>query len=214
MGTARGRKGQARTGARPTRRVSRNNSMLRRRKNSSMLKRLSNKPGNNRNARSSRRSRGSTKKVGRRRAAGRLMPRSSKIGPKTGLPTIAPGMLRRLLHPARPLQRLFRQPALLPYWHDAEHVYGVSKVLLRRFSYGGCSFLMVDPWPGDWPENWYSNDDVYIDYDYDDGGYYLYNRSYPQYRFAVTVVFRFRDPLTAVSQDTGSCTQLVNTFSP
>jgi hypothetical protein len=83
-----------------------------------------------------------------------------------------------------------------------------------RFFYGGCSFLMVDPWPGDWPENWYSNDDVYIDYDYDDGGYYLYNRSYPQYRFAVTVVFRFRDPLTAVSQDTGSCTQLVNTFSP
>jgi hypothetical protein len=29
-----------------------------------------------------------------------------------------------------------------------------------RFSYGGFSFLLVDPWPGDWPENWYSADDV------------------------------------------------------
>jgi hypothetical protein len=33
-----------------------------------------------------------------------------------------------------------------------------------RFSYGGFSFLMVDPWPGDWAENWYSTDEVYVDY--------------------------------------------------
>ncbi len=43
---------------------------------------------------------------------------------------------------------------------------------------------MVDPWPGDWPGNWYSSDDVYVDYD---DGYYLYNRSYPQERLAITI---------------------------
>lgn len=53
-----------------------------------------------------------------------------------------------------------------------------------RFAYSGFSFLLVDPWPGDWPGNWYSADDVYIDYD---NGYYLYNRSYPQERLAITI---------------------------
>jgi hypothetical protein len=53
-----------------------------------------------------------------------------------------------------------------------------------QFSYGGFSFLMVDPWPGDWPGDWYSSDDVYVDYD---DGYYLYNRSYPQERLAITI---------------------------
>jgi hypothetical protein len=43
---------------------------------------------------------------------------------------------------------------------------------------------MVDPWPSDWPGSWYSDDDVYIDYD---DGYYLYNRSYPQERLAITI---------------------------
>jgi len=57
-----------------------------------------------------------------------------------------------------------------------------------RFSYGGFSFLLVDPWPGDWDENWYADDDVYVDYDYNDGGYYLYNRRYPQERLAITIV--------------------------
>lgn len=55
-----------------------------------------------------------------------------------------------------------------------------------RFSDGGFSFLIVDPWPGDWSQNWYSSDDVYVDYD--DDGYYLYNRSYPQERLAITIV--------------------------
>jgi len=54
-----------------------------------------------------------------------------------------------------------------------------------RFSYGGFSFLMVDPWPGDWPENWYTADDVYIDYN---DGYYLCNRRFPQERLAITIV--------------------------
>ena len=54
-----------------------------------------------------------------------------------------------------------------------------------RFSYGGFSFLLVDPWPEYWAENWYDADDVYIDYD---DGYYLYNRRYPSVRLAITVV--------------------------
>jgi hypothetical protein len=53
-----------------------------------------------------------------------------------------------------------------------------------QFAYGGFSFLMVDPWPGDWSANWYASDDVYIDYD---DGYYLYNRRYPEERLAVTI---------------------------
>jgi hypothetical protein len=57
-----------------------------------------------------------------------------------------------------------------------------------RFSYDGFSFLMVDPWPGDWSNNWYASDDVYIDYDAVDAGYYFYNRRYPQERLAVTIV--------------------------
>jgi len=54
-----------------------------------------------------------------------------------------------------------------------------------RFQYGGYSFMMVDPWPSDWSQNWYAADDVYVGYD---NGYYLYNRSYPGEAIAITVV--------------------------
>ena len=54
-----------------------------------------------------------------------------------------------------------------------------------RFSYGGFSFMLLDPWPEYWAENWYSTDDVYIGYD---DGYYLYNRRYPGVGLALTVV--------------------------
>ena len=54
-----------------------------------------------------------------------------------------------------------------------------------RFSYGGFSFMLLDPWPDSWAENWYSIDDVYIAYD---DGYYLYNRRYPGVGLALTVV--------------------------
>lgn len=54
-----------------------------------------------------------------------------------------------------------------------------------RFDYGGFSFMIVDPWPEYWSENWYDQDDVYVSYD---DGYYLYNRRYPQARLAITVV--------------------------
>ena len=53
-----------------------------------------------------------------------------------------------------------------------------------RFQYGGFSFLLLDPWPEYWQENWYQNDQVYVDYD---DGYYLYNRRYPNVRLAITV---------------------------
>ena len=54
-----------------------------------------------------------------------------------------------------------------------------------RFAYGGYSFLLLDPWPGYWGEDWYQADDVYVDYD---DGYYLYNRRYPSVRLAISVV--------------------------
>jgi hypothetical protein len=57
-----------------------------------------------------------------------------------------------------------------------------------RFSYGGFSFLLVDPWPEYWAENWYDTDDVYVDYDDYDNGYYLYNRRHPNVRLAITVI--------------------------
>jgi len=53
-----------------------------------------------------------------------------------------------------------------------------------RFSYGGFSFLLVDPYPESWAENWYDTDDLYIGYD---NGYYLYDRRYPGMALAITV---------------------------
>jgi hypothetical protein len=54
-----------------------------------------------------------------------------------------------------------------------------------RFSYGGFSFMLVDPWPEYWADDWYDTDDLYIDYAGD--GYYLYNRRYPGVGMAITV---------------------------
>lgn len=54
----------------------------------------------------------------------------------------------------------------------------------RRFQYGGFWFGFVDPWPEYWANNWYDNDDVYVDY-YGDG-YYLRNRRYPNDRIAIS----------------------------
>jgi hypothetical protein len=54
-----------------------------------------------------------------------------------------------------------------------------------RFQYGGFWFSLVDPWPEYWSDDWYDNDDVYIDYSED--GYYLYNRRHPRNRIAITV---------------------------
>lgn len=54
-----------------------------------------------------------------------------------------------------------------------------------RFDYEGTSFLLLDPWPQNWSQDWYASDDVYIDYD---DGYYLYDRNYPQQRLAITIL--------------------------
>jgi hypothetical protein len=54
-----------------------------------------------------------------------------------------------------------------------------------RFEYGGFSFIMVDPWPEYWTENWYDSDDLYIDYD---DGYYLYDNRYPDVAIAISIV--------------------------
>jgi hypothetical protein len=56
-----------------------------------------------------------------------------------------------------------------------------------RFQYDGYWVTFVDPWPEGWDPNWYENDDVYLDYN--DDGYYLYNRRYPGTGVAVTVSF-------------------------
>lgn len=59
-----------------------------------------------------------------------------------------------------------------------------------RFQLGGLWFSVMDPWPEYWSDDWYGNDDMYVDY-YDDddygGGYYLHNRRHPQDRIAITV---------------------------
>lgn len=54
-----------------------------------------------------------------------------------------------------------------------------------RFQYGGYWFSLVDPWPEYWSNNWYENDDMYVDYY--SGGYYLYNRRHPGHRIAIRV---------------------------
>lgn len=54
----------------------------------------------------------------------------------------------------------------------------------RRFQYGGYWFGLVDPWPEYWSNDWYDNDDVYVDY-YGDG-YYLFDRRYPGDRIAIS----------------------------
>jgi len=54
-----------------------------------------------------------------------------------------------------------------------------------RFRCGGYWFLIVDPWPEFWVDDWYLTDEVYVDY-YGDG-YYLVNPRHPGIRVAITV---------------------------
>ncbi len=56
-----------------------------------------------------------------------------------------------------------------------------------RFDYGGYSFMLVDPWPESWSDDWYATDDVYVDYR--DDGYYLFNRRDPEFGIAISIVF-------------------------
>jgi hypothetical protein len=54
-----------------------------------------------------------------------------------------------------------------------------------RFHYGGYWFMLVDPWPEFWADDWYDSDEVYVDYD---DGYYLHNRRHPGVAIAISVV--------------------------
>lgn len=56
-----------------------------------------------------------------------------------------------------------------------------------RFQYDGYWVTCLDPWPESWSEDWYQNDDVYLEYNGD--GYYLFNRNHPGVGLAVTVSF-------------------------
>ena len=56
-----------------------------------------------------------------------------------------------------------------------------------RFQYQGYWISAVDPWPEYWGNDWYDNDDVYVTYE--DNGYYLYNRRYPQQGIAINISF-------------------------
>jgi hypothetical protein len=52
----------------------------------------------------------------------------------------------------------------------------------RRFWYGGYQFGFLDPWP----VGWGYSDDVYVEYD--DGGYYMYNRFQPGVRISISIL--------------------------
>jgi hypothetical protein len=54
-----------------------------------------------------------------------------------------------------------------------------------RFQYQGYWISTVDPWPDNWGNDWYDNDDVYVNYV--DNGYYLYNRRYPSEGIAINI---------------------------
>jgi hypothetical protein len=54
-----------------------------------------------------------------------------------------------------------------------------------EFRYGGYTFMMVDPWPGDWSPDWFNADQLYVGYD---NGYYLYDQMHPGEAVALTVV--------------------------
>ena len=70
-----------------------------------------------------------------------------------------------------------------------EHAFRINRPTIYmgypRFRYGGYGFIFVDPWPEYWADDWYQNDDVYIDYD---DGYYLHNPRYPGVSIAISVV--------------------------
>ena len=46
---------------------------------------------------------------------------------------------------------------------------------------------ILDPLPEYWGTDWYDSDDCYVDYE--DDGYYLYNRRYPGVGISVDINF-------------------------
>jgi hypothetical protein len=67
-------------------------------------------------------------------------------------------------------------------------IYGLPFLVVGgypRFQYEGYWFSPVDPWPQYWGNDWYDNDDVYVNYV--DNGYYLYNSRYPNVAIAISI---------------------------
>jgi hypothetical protein len=54
-----------------------------------------------------------------------------------------------------------------------------------RFQYNGYWITLLDPWPGNWSNDWYDTDNVYVLYEND--GYYLYDDRYPGIGIAVSI---------------------------
>lgn len=54
-----------------------------------------------------------------------------------------------------------------------------------RFQYQGYWLDILDPWPANWGDGWYDNDDVYVADQ--DGGYYLFNRRHPGIGIAISI---------------------------
>ena len=70
------------------------------------------------------------------------------------------------------------------------HLWGLPMVYVGgypEFQYQGYWFELLDPVPPDWAPNWYQTDQVYIDWDAEYGGYYLYDSSHPDERLAVEI---------------------------
>ena len=55
------------------------------------------------------------------------------------------------------------------------------------FRYGGYRMSFLEPFPEYWGPRWYAEDDVYIGFS--GGGYYMYNRSFPGDRIALSISF-------------------------
>jgi len=67
-------------------------------------------------------------------------------------------------------------------------IYGLPFLVVGgypRFQYEGYWFSAVDPWPVYWGNDWYDNDEVYVNYV--DNGYYLYNRRHPGVGIAINI---------------------------
>jgi hypothetical protein len=83
------------------------------------------------------------------------------------------------------------QDARFSLYFGREHHFRISGLPILfvggfpRFQYDGYWITFVDPWPDNWPPDWYETDDIYLDYT--DDGYYLYDANYPGIGIAVTV---------------------------